>query len=669
MQTVADRSAAHRCVLCTLSGGLHPGRGVLRALLHSPPCSTGLLLRGSALRSSCIQQVGRILLATSRWVCQWQFRGSASARGCVVYLLAHACVRRRFGGGVLWGVHLGHFLRFRTGYRLVALAMGKRALGIPHGDQLTWSRRTRAAALGLGLPAACSSQRHAQEPSQDQGRVPPSPGQQARIDNPHRTDAPVLRPGVRAGRKGSRPSDGPVDVGAALSSYERDKYAGSAQASRASLANTWMEYHRKAAARGMADVPPELFPVTVPIIRGIASLMKLDGFRSFANYASWAKCVHISKGFEWTQQLAQELKQAGRSLDRGLGPARQSAAFELEQVAAIAEIQTRSGGLPVLPRVAVLLGSLWVLREIEMAWAVWGDIVMDDVGLTVAWTLSASKTDPGAKSCVRQWGCMCSEIGVRLCPYHVFAAYRASLAVICEGSVDPFAEAKPVFPCGGGKVVAKAAMVAGIETVMQAIGSPCMDTAGRRLFGGHSCRVAGSRFWVSKGLEVFKLQVFARWGSSVILRYIADAPLAALSLPRQEGGAPRAGERSGTSSSRGDSVSGKIGKKLEDFTAGALAEFEDLRKTLRDIELVACPQFVLNPASGVWHRVLVAGLHVPPSRWSTHCGWKFAMAELHTLEASVPLDAVHCRSCFREIRRCGDGIGREAGSDSSESSS
>ena len=56
-------------------------------------------------------------------------------------------------------------------------------------------------------------------------------------------------------------------------------------------------------------------------------------------------------------------------------------------------------------------------------------------------------------------------------------------------------------------------------------GELCRDVSGRRLFGGNSCGLAGSRFWVAQGLEFVRLQVFARWESQVILRNIADAPL------------------------------------------------------------------------------------------------------------------------------------------------
>ena len=123
--------------------------------------------------------------------------------------------------------------------------------------------------------------------------------------------------------------------------------------------------------------------------------MKFDGFRAFADYASWAKSVHISEGYDWTQQLAQEFTQAARSFDRGRGPPKQSAAFNLRKVALLNVDQTCAGqGLLVPPVFAVLLGSLRVLREIQMAWAICDDVLVDVEESIIVWTLPVSKTDP-----------------------------------------------------------------------------------------------------------------------------------------------------------------------------------------------------------------------------------------------------------------------------------
>ena len=66
--------------------------------------------------------------------------------------------------------------------------------------------------------------------------------------------------------------------------------------------------------------------------------------------------------------------------------------------------QTCAGqGLLVPPVFAVLLGSLRVLREIEMAWAICDDVLVDVEESIIVWTLLVSKTDLKAKSCKRKW--------------------------------------------------------------------------------------------------------------------------------------------------------------------------------------------------------------------------------------------------------------------------
>ena len=54
------------------------------------------------------------------------------------------------------------------------------------------------------------------------------------------------------------------------------------------------------------------------------------------------------------------------------------------------------------------------------------------------------------------------------------------------------------------------------------------DGLGRLLqrFFEHCLRVSGAQFLARMGLELIIIQLFARWGSMAVLRYIQDAPLA-----------------------------------------------------------------------------------------------------------------------------------------------
>ena len=54
-------------------------------------------------------------------------------------------------------------------------------------------------------------------------------------------------------------------------------------------------------------------------------MMKALGYRSFSNYVSRIKELHILEGHVWTAQHAMEAAQGNRSVTRGQGPPRQSA--------------------------------------------------------------------------------------------------------------------------------------------------------------------------------------------------------------------------------------------------------------------------------------------------------------------------------------------------------
>ena len=57
-----------------------------------------------------------------------------------------------------------------------------------------------------------------------------------------------------------------------------------------------------------------------------------------------------------------------------------------------------------------------------------------------------------------------------------------------------------------------------------------MTPAGVRRFGGHSARVSGAQFLAAFGVEVAKIKILARHSTEQIMRYVQEAPLAAIRL-------------------------------------------------------------------------------------------------------------------------------------------
>ena len=511
--------------------------------------------------------------------------------------------------------------------------MAKHGLGIPALAAAKRSRKQRMSTLGIDLRSTPKAAPGVPPSSQAAGSSE-VPGEALRAANVHRHDGPVLRHSANAAGKKVKPSDSITDTAEALEQYEKDKFAASSTGSRASIERTWQQYHDKAIRKtpGLGDLP--LFPLEVKVLAIIAALMKLDGFRSLQNYLSWAKGRHIQLGYQWTLQHDYEARQAVRSVCRGLGAARQSAGFDLPELAkALSGAPSTRRGHPCFPAECAVLGALWVLREIEMAWAAVGDLTVNPVAQHIAWLLPVSKCDARAKACTRPLGCLCGVDPDPLCPYHVMSAYLTRLQDHFGGEASTLQPSFPLFPDAYGKVVRKAGVVGALEELLSTRGVTITDKMGRRLFGGHSFRVTGSRYWVAMGLEVFKLQVFARWGSNVVLRYVAEAPLANLTQVLR-------------GSSSEIAPMGSVASRLEQFVVDAQAQMDALRGEVDRIGCTIRPACVLNECSQIWHRVLICGATHPPLHWKARCGWRFGLAA-HTLASAPPADAGCAQLCER----------------------
>ena len=141
-----------------------------------------------------------------------------------------------------------------------------------------------------------------------------------------RADTPRIAYSTRA-----RPLQTPLDEESKenlLLELASDVHARSSVASQQSMLSTWTRLHAR--WFGSKSSP---FPTWPLAVRAIASQMKLAGYRSFGNYLSRAKREHINAGGTWNQLLERVGADCVKSVMRGLGPARQSAPYPLEQVA------------------------------------------------------------------------------------------------------------------------------------------------------------------------------------------------------------------------------------------------------------------------------------------------------------------------------------------------
>ena len=180
-----------------------------------------------------------------------------------------------------------------------------------------------------------------------------------------RRDTPVVRNVVRGGSAAALTGLRNDGLDQLVSELESGRFARSATAPRISLLKTWSRFHAAAFGVGPGAIPE--YPITVRSFVAVAALFKRGGYRAFPNYASAAKDRHIQLGHVWTQQLDGASRWCTRSVQRGIGPARQSKPLWLSNMLnLIVGKQPLAAGGCVAPYAMTMLACMFLLREIEV---------------------------------------------------------------------------------------------------------------------------------------------------------------------------------------------------------------------------------------------------------------------------------------------------------------
>ena len=181
-------------------------------------------------------------------------------------------------------------------------------------------------------------------------------------------------------------------------------------------------------------------------------------------------------------------------------------------------------GAPAHPRRAGIAAMWFLLREIELAAVRVRAVRLDKAARTVTLRLPQSKTDPKAEGKERTHGCCCNEQGGRaICPYHVIADQVA----YCEALVGDRREAQdqPLFPKVGGGACSKQGWAKAMRLLTARHETPQECAArGSHALTGHCARRGGAQF-LARFLLFFVVQIYGRWGSDAIRRYVEDSPL------------------------------------------------------------------------------------------------------------------------------------------------
>ena len=406
---------------------------------------------------------------------------------------------------------------------------------------------------------------------------------------------------------------------------------------------TW---HDLATAAGIQQ-PFHLDCDTIFTIMGV---LDRANYRSAELYLDAAKQRHIEMGLAWTQQLAQAARQARRACRRGRGPAKQAQPLPFKAVAQLQDqLDPAVNQGPCYPVRSSLLASWWLLREIEASRAETSHVTFDETQKLVHWCLPSSKTDIEALGATRTHACCCPPNQEdQVCPYHLMLRQCQFARQHAQG---------PLFPTADGDKPLKTGWAATFEWIARRLGEPLLTPSGVKRFTGHSARATGAVHLAMTQVELWRIQLFGRWGSECFKIYVRSAPLSQLTHLSQE-----TAVSASLASARAElsAVLEKVKTLQHDVAQGPLAQqhVQDLvdceaAKALIPNQPSATAQsnypFVLNCSpAGKLHRVVPYSPGTPHHLWHTRCSWYFARhAGDYSLEAAIPEHTITCRKCFK----------------------
>ena len=416
--------------------------------------------------------------------------------------------------------------------------------------------------------------------------------------------------------------------------------ADTADAPASSREKIWAEL---ATAAGFAD-PFTLSPEMIYTVMGA-----LDGadYRSAELYLDVARQRHITSGAQWTQQLALAARRATRACRRGRGPAKQAQPLPLANLHQVSQQMAPAHPQgPQFPARATLISSWWLLREIEASNAEIDHVSDITDEKLIHWRLPSSKADWVALGATRSHSCCCpGNISDPVCPYHALSAQLEFASSLPRG--------RWLFPTLSGDQPSKAGWVSTFEWVASQVGEPLETPTGARRFTGHSARATGAVHLAKTQVELWRIQLFGRWGSEAFKLYVRNAPLTQLHLLAQESSVQTA-----LSAARAELAS--LVKQLKSdgqwLAAQPIAQqpiqcYLDCEASAPISPAVKEPEslFVVNRRrAGKLHRVTHHGKDIQHYLWHTACFWYFARHDAnYSLSVKLPDSAPKCAKCFR----------------------
>jgi len=304
----------------------------------------------------------------------------------------------------------------------------------------------------------------------------------------------------------------PDALAAARDELEDKVFSASNKRPRSHKLQTWIDV---ANAAGYTDP----FTLSPDLLYDVAAALWKAGYRSLSGYLGAVRQEMILHH----EATHIHIRRLSRAVARRRGPAKQATELPFLRLDELDETEAPlvTNG-PCHPRRLAIVASWWALREIEASNATLESIAFNNDVAT--FTLPSSKTDTAGRGTSRSLGCTCASAIAALCPCHNLQK-QVTWATAQARVFGCLAAQHPLFPDRKGHAAEKQHVSATVVAIAVALGLVSDESIGTRRFSGHTFRVTGAMYLASCGIDIWRIQLHCRWGSSSVLRYVRLAPL------------------------------------------------------------------------------------------------------------------------------------------------
>ena len=279
---------------------------------------------------------------------------------------------------------------------------------------------------------------------------------------------------------------------------------------------------------GLRGIAP--FPLSRDSVELLYGVLKAAHYRTAHLYVSALRVESTLRGVPVPLAVAEYARHLRRAACRGQGGPKHSEPMTADLLLRL-EVASRSDLSKRIRFYGYLLAWHLLLRGDELMVLTCGrdriEVSPEVKSATVH--ISGDKTNTQGRDKARTVGCCCpsGDVGRRLCPAHAAARLLAAARKRVRPDSPAAVHRAPLLIDSRGKAYSNSTFLYWFRKDLSSVKVRIAGERGQQLWGLHTFRRGGAQALAAAGWSDTTIMAWARWESSIIAMYVADAPLLA----------------------------------------------------------------------------------------------------------------------------------------------